>query len=287
MTVRPVRDSDLAAVVALVCEIDPTAAMTVDSLSAELATFPGDRFIAEVDDEVVGWAPAFHRSDGAVSFWIGVLPAFRRRGLGGALFSALAPQLEGVRSRGYADGEDGCRFLAARGYTPAGQLHLATLDLVAAELPDASVPGFRAVPVAELLGRLPDVHRLYSAVRADIPREHPIAPVPLAEFAAEIEGGLFDADASVVVLDGDEPVALSFSMTDREHGRADTDLTGTLAAYRRRGLARFAKTDSLRRLRGLGIHTVATANDGTNEPMRALNESLGFREAAVWTRYAR
>ena len=62
--------------------------------------------------------------------------------------------------------------------------------------------------------------------------------------------------------------------------RADTDLTGTLAAYRGRGLARFAKTDSLRRLRELGIHTVATANDATNEPMLALNESLGFREVA-------
>jgi len=287
LTVRAVRDSDLEAVVALVCEIDPIAAMTVDSLSAELAALPGDRFVAEADGEVVGWAPAFHRADGAVSFWIGVLPEFRRRGLGGGLFTALSPQLEGVRSRGYADGEEGARFLAARGYAPAGKLHLAKLELAAAELAEPAVPGFRAVSLTELLDRLPDVHRLYSAVRADIPREHPIAPMPYAEFVSEIEGGLFDADASVVVLGGDEPVALSFSMTDRENGRADTDLTGTLAAYRRRGLARFAKTDSLRRLRGLGIHTVATANDGTNEPMRALNESLGFRETATWTRYAR
>jgi GNAT superfamily N-acetyltransferase len=287
LTVRPVRDSDLAAVVALVREIDPTAAMSVDSLATELATFPGDRFVAEVDGEVVGWAPVFHRADGAVSFWIGVLPAFRRRGLGGALFSALSPQLDAVPSRGYADGADGCRFMEARGYPPAGLFHLGTLDLAGAELVDAAVPGFRAVPLAELLDRLPDVHRVYAAVRADIPREHRIAPIPYPEFASEVEGGLFDVDASVVVLEGDDPVALSISMTDRESGRADTDLTGTLAAYRGRGLARFAKTDSLRRLRKLGIHTVATANDGTNEPMRALNESLGFRPAATWTRYAR
>ncbi|MGZ4395103.1 MAG: N-acetyltransferase family protein [Gaiellaceae bacterium] len=287
MTVRPVRGSDLEAVAALVCEIDSTAVMTPALLAAEFAAFPGDRFVAEVDGQIVGWAPAFHRADGAVSFWIGVLPAFRRRGLGAALYSALAAQLDGVRSRGYADGDEGSRFLETRGYAPAGKLHLGTLDLAAAVLPDARVSGFDAVPLAELLDRLPDVHRLYSAVRADIPREHQIAPVPYSEFEAEIEGGLFDPAASVVVLEGNEPVALSFSMTDCETGRADTDLTGTLAAYRGRGLARFAKADSLRRLRALGIHTVATANDDTNEPMRALNESLGFRPAATWTRYVR
>jgi GNAT superfamily N-acetyltransferase len=286
LTVRAVRDSDLETVVAIVRAIDATAVMTARSLAVELDTLPGERFVAEVDGELAGWAPAFHRADGAVSFWIGVLPEFRRRGLGGALFSALAEQLEGVPSRGYADGEEGCRFLEARGYAPAGHLHLATLEL-AAEPAAVEVPGFRAVPLGSLLDRLPDVHRVYASVRADIPREHPIAPMPYAEFRSEIDGGLLDADASVVVVEGDEPVALAIVLTDRESGRADTDLTGTLAARRGRGLARFAKTDSLRRLHALGIRTVTTANDDSNAPMRALNESLGFRPAATWTRYAR
>jgi GNAT superfamily N-acetyltransferase len=286
LTVRQVRDADLEAAVAVVRAIDPTAVMTAESLRVELDMLPGERFVAEADGEIVGWAPAFHRADGAVSFWIGVLPELRRRGLGGALFSALAEQLEGVPSRGYADGEEGCRFLEARGYAPAGQIHLATLDL-AAEPAAAEVRGFHAVPLGSLLDRLPDVHALYASVRADIPREHPIAPVPYAEFRSEIDGGLLDADASVVVLEGDEPVALSIVLTDREGGRADTELTGTLAARRGRGLARLAKTDSLRRLHALGIRSVATANDDSNEPMRALNGSLGFRPAATWTRYAR
>ena len=286
MTVRPVRDSDLEAAVAVVRAIDATAVMTAASLATTLAIAPGDRFVAEADGEVVGWAPAFHRADGAVSFWVGVLPDFRRRGLGGALFAALGEQLDGASSRSYAAGDDGCRFLEARGYAPAGTLHLQALDLAAAVPDAAAVPGFRAVPLTELLDRLRDVHRLYAAVRADVPRGH-ISPVPFEEFLSEIEGTLFDRDASVVVLEGNEPVALSLVLADRESGRADTDLTGTLAAYRGRGLACFAKTDSLRRLRELGIHTVSTANDEGNEPMRSLNESLGFREAAVWTRYVR
>ena len=41
LTVRPVRDSDLEAVVALVCEIDPTAAMTVDALLRRARHAPG------------------------------------------------------------------------------------------------------------------------------------------------------------------------------------------------------------------------------------------------------
>ena len=286
MTVRPVRDSDLEAVVALVRAIDPTAVLTAASLAAHLAALPGERFVAEADGGIVGWAPAFQRADGAVSFWIGVLPAFRRWGVGAALFSALSKQLDGASSRAYADGEAGSRFLAARGYAPVGTLHLQTLDLAAATPNSLSVPGFRAVALAALLGRLPDLHRVYAAVRADVPRGH-VSPVPFAEFRSEVEGGLLDADGSVVVLEGDEPVAQSYVLTARDSGRADTDLTGTLAAYRGRGLARLAKTDSLRRLRALGIHTVVTANDEGNEPMRALNESLGFRPAATWTRYAR
>jgi len=286
LTVRPVRDSDLEAVVALVQAVDPTAVLTAASLAVNLATLPGERFVAEEDGEIVGWAPVFRRADGAVSFWVGVLPPFRRKGLGAALFSALSAQLDGTSSRAYADGEDGCRFLAARGYAPVGTLHLQTLDLAAAEPGAVSVPGFRAVPLAALLDRLADLHRVYVSVRADVPRSH-LSPVPFAEFRSEIEGGLLDADASVVVLEGDEPVALSCVLTARESGRADTDLTGTLAGYRGRGLARLAKTDSLRRLRALGIHTVVTANDDGNEPMRSLNDSLGFRVAATWTRYAR
>ncbi len=286
MTVRRVRDADLEAAVALVRTIDPTAVMTAASLSVELATLPGERFVAEIDGAIVGWAPAFHRADGAVSFWIGVLPELRRRGLGGALFAALEEQLEGVPSRGYADGEEGCRFLEARGYAPAGLLHLATLEL-AAEPAAAEVPGFHAVPLGSLLDRLPAVHDLFAATRADIPVGHLIAPMPFDVFVAEIEGGLLDSDASVVVLAGEEPVALSFVLADREGGRAGTELTGSLAAYRGRGLARFAKTDSLRRLHALGIRSVSTANDDSNEPMRALNGSLGFRPAATWTRYAR
>ena len=286
MTVRPVRDSDLEAAVALVRAIDATAVMTAASLATLLAALPGERFVAEADGRIVGWAPVFQRADGAVSFWIGVLPAFRRRGVGAALFSALSKQLEGASSRAYADGEAGSRFLAARGYAPVGKLHLQTLDLAAATPDSVSVPGFRAVALAELLDRLPDLHRVYVTVRGDVPRGH-ISPVPFAEFRSEVEGGLLDVDGSVAVLEGDEPVALSLVLADRESGRADTDLTGTLAEYRGRGLARLAKTDSLRRLRELGIHTVSTANDDRNEPMRALNERLGFREAAVWTRYAR
>jgi GNAT superfamily N-acetyltransferase len=286
LTVRPVRAEDLEGALAVVHAVDPTDVMTPESLAAELATLPGERFVAEVDRRVVGWAPAFRRADGAVSFWIGVLPDFRRRGLGAALFSALEPQLEGVPSRGYAYDEDGRRFIEARGYAPTGELHLAMLELQTAPAV-VEVGGFHTVSLTSLLDRLPDVYRTYSAVRADVPVSHLIAPLPFEVFKAELDGGLLDPDACVVVLEGAEPVAVSFVVTDRASGRADTALTGTLAAYRGRGLARLAKTDSLRRLHALGIRSVVTANDDANAPMRGLNESLGFRPTVTLTRYAR
>ncbi len=286
MTVRPFRDADLGAAIAVVRAIDPTYVTTPASLALDLAIFPGECFVAEVDGEIVGWAPVHRRAEDVFSFWIGVLPEFRRRGLGSELFSAIEAQFAGSFSRAYADGEAGCRFLEARGYETAGELHLATLELAAAPVV-TDVSGFDAVPLASLLDRLPDVHRTYAAARADIPLDHPIAPVLFDAFVAEIDGGLLDCDGSVVVLDGADPVAFSLVFTDRESGRADTDLTGTLAPYRGRGLARYAKTDSLRRLFDLGVRVVTTANDETNAPMRALNESLGFKPAATWTRYSR
>lgn len=64
-----------------------------------------------------------------------------------------------------------------------------------------------------------------------------------------------------------------------------TDDTGTVAAYRRKGLARAVKIESLRRLRAdhPEIEIVSTSNAEENTVMRHLNESIGFRPTVVVT----
>jgi hypothetical protein len=64
-----------------------------------------------------------------------------------------------------------------------------------------------------------------------------------------------------------------------------TDDTGTVAAERRKGLARAVKVESLRRLRAdhPEIEVVSTSNAEENTAMRHLNETIGFRPTAVVT----
>jgi hypothetical protein len=64
-----------------------------------------------------------------------------------------------------------------------------------------------------------------------------------------------------------------------------TDDTGTVAAHRRKGLARAVKVESLRRLHGdhPEVEVVSTSNAEENGVMRRLNESIGFRPSVVET----
>lgn len=64
-------------------------------------------------------------------------------------------------------------------------------------------------------------------------------------------------------------------------------MTGTLRAYRGRGLAKLAKTDSLRRARAAGCAEAFTGNDGENGPMLAINAGLGYGLASLEWRYVR
>jgi GNAT superfamily N-acetyltransferase len=74
---------------------------------------------------------------------------------------------------------------------------------------------------------------------------------------------------------------------DRPSGRAHNNLTGTLRAYRSRGLATVLKSHSLHRAAALGVTIAVTDNDETNAPMLAVNAKLGYRPFArrlVWER---
>ncbi len=53
--------------------------------------------------------------------------------------------------------------------------------------------------------------------------------------------------------------------------------TGSLRAYKGRGLARLAKLAVMRRLAEVGVELVLTENDATNAPMLAINDRLGYR----------
>lgn len=224
-----------------------------------------------------------------------VHPERRRRGIGSALLAAVveaAPQLGVEMLFAEHSTRAGAAFAARHGFVDGKRVVRSLLDLRAAVLPQPAPPdGFR---MATWLGRVPEEH-LAAYVRGRAAMDD--APDPegmeLPSATAEQVRGWEEALARrgremrvTAVLDPEGEVA-SFTEVRLTPGSSlcTTEDTGTVAEHRGKGLARAAKLESLRRLRGdrPEVEVVSTQNAEENAVMLGLNESLGFRRAAVMT----
>jgi RimJ/RimL family protein N-acetyltransferase len=93
-----------------------------------------------------------------------------------------------------------------------------------------------------------------------------------------------DFDAGQAAVADGKAVAVAYAIVDLESRRAFSAYTGTLRAYRGRGLARLAKLGVMRRLAELEVALAITENDETNAPMLAINQRLGYRP--IGSRYS-
>ena len=253
-------------------------------------------WVAEDAGGIVGWGEAEFdwatEAEDVAGLWAIVHPDRRRRGLGAALFEQAAEHLvaHGARElRCWSDAEN-APFLERRGFVPGRSDRLSALDPRTVDTSHlGELPAdVRIVPLAELLDRLPDVHALYAEAAADMPADNPETNVPLDEWLEETIGSPdLDRELSVVVLVDGNPAALSWVYFDRAHLLADHDLTGTARAYRRRGLARLAKLEVVRRCADAGISRLMTENDSQNAGMLAINDELGFKPHALVTEWVK
>jgi GNAT superfamily N-acetyltransferase len=231
----------------------------------------------------------------AAFFQLLVDPARRRRGIGTALLERVLERcrelhVEAVRSE-HATAESAA-FAASCGAVDEQRIVRSLLDLRAAELPEPQVPdGFRLVA---WLGRVPDEHlAAYVLVRTamdDAPSPESMAlPADTGEKVRASEESLARRKremrlTAAVATDGEIG---AFTELRLSHGSTlgFTDDTGTVAAHRRKGLARAVKVESLRRLRDdhPEVELVSTSNAEENGVMRRLNESIGFRSSLVET----
>jgi GNAT superfamily N-acetyltransferase len=231
--------------------------------------------------------------------YVGVAPEWRGRGIGTRLFELAAGHAATLGATGLHTALDhgdaaSARFVAARGFRHTRDLQSWSLDLGGvslAELPArqtaAEGAGLRLVPIRELMDRPEDLYRLHVEIARDIPADVPIESTYQTWRIREFDTPLFDPDASFCILDGANPVALTWMFVDLAGRRAGHGITGTLPAYRHRGLARLAKLASLAWLADHDVAVVYTDNDTTNRDMLVLNEHLGFRPLVVielWVR---
>ncbi|MEU7590064.1 GNAT family N-acetyltransferase [Micromonospora sp. NPDC049230] len=285
MRIRVAQPDDAPGVVALRAMVFPYLVRGVESTRKMIAEPPPEEawtaFVAEADDRVVGWVSAERIGTtstadvGGINL-LHVHPEHRRRGIGTALLTAATDYLRplGVRRVRAMALPDALPFASRHGYEPSREVRYSALDLNPAPALPEPPPGVRLRPIAEV-----DPHLLYAADVAsavDEPNDVPVDAKSYQSWQYDVWDNLgLDKTASVAAeVDG---VVVAFSLVKRDGDRMWSDYTGSVPAYRGRGLARLAKTAALHRAAANGVRVAYTSNDEANAPMLAINARLGYR----------
>ncbi|TWD82708.1 putative N-acetyltransferase YhbS [Kribbella amoyensis] len=250
---------------------------------------PGEKclqLVAVADDEVVGWGATglntWTSEPGHAWVAIYVHPGHRRQGIGGALSDRVHEHLGGIgaqRARIFADA-DAVDFAVRHGYEASRQMHYAGAD-------PRNLPEQPSTPADIRLAGLDEVdpRQAYTAdtiASLDEPGDAPMDAVSYEDWLKDVwEAPGLDKGLSVAAMAGDEMVAFTAVETDVD--RAWAGMTGTVPAYRGRGLAKLVKSVALRRCAAAGITGAYTSNDDSNGPMLAINNWLGYRRIATQT----
>jgi GNAT superfamily N-acetyltransferase len=132
------------------------------------------------------------------------------------------------------------------------------------------------------------VHAVDLEATLDLPATEPIDDIPYDEWVEHVlEHPLFTTDGSFVAMADGVAAAVSLLTFDAESGRTHNMFTGTLRAYRGRGLGRAVKLASINWAAAQGATSMSTYNDETNAPMLAINRRLGYAPAGRRLEYLR
>ena len=293
--IRPFRPEDAEASVPLFRRLIPHEVQTGPAILHWIESHPPRAqmraWTAVLDDEVVGWGNARLRwaleAEDVAGGWVGVLPEHRRRGLGSRLYPLVEDHARSIGARRlysfvFEDERESREFARRRGFEEGLRDQYWALELASAALSDRPPPpGASVVRLREVRDRERELFDLYDAAHSDMPGEEAYA-LRFDEWLPEALGDpSLDLDLSAVVLVEGRPAAFAWLNSDREGGFGENEMTGTHPDFRRRGLARLAKEQSIRWAAEAGLATLYTSNETTNADMLALNEHLGYRPTRV------
>jgi GNAT superfamily N-acetyltransferase len=280
MEIRPLEpERDADACVAMVRAASPHTITNREAWLHRVATLGGESYVAEEDGRVVGESYAFPTLFGDTSTavcMVTVAEPSRRRGIGTALFGAIAVHFDETLIARFYENDAGVAFAQKLGFRHARSEAESVLDVAAF---DGAVPeGVDLRPVSATDPR--HAHLIDLEATRDMPTSEEIVDMPYEEWEDHVlRYPLFIPEGSFVAYVDEEPAAVSLLVADLETGRSGNMFVGTRAAFRGRGLARAAKIASILWAKEHGVTEMATGNDETNAPMLAINRSLGFRPA--------
>lgn len=289
--IRAARPADAVGIAAVWAAAMPQLVKTAKGVEAELrASRSRVVLIAVEGDAVVGYGNVYLPAPGAEAprarITVQVPPADRNRGIGSALAEAISAKAEEVGARSLlivvSDDEASKGFATHRGFTLARPLSHACAELAQSPEPAAVPDDLHLIDYESA-----DPRKLWEATAAVAdgdPSGLSHAPAYDDWLATDWNHPDLRRDLSIAVLHGDEVVSFVTTTADPERGVIWSNLTGTVPAYRGRGLAKVVKSAALARSRDAGFTQAFTGNDADNQPMLAVNRWLGYRPAgAVWT----
>ncbi|MFE3249654.1 GNAT family N-acetyltransferase [Streptomyces sp. NPDC059209] len=298
--VRDFRPADAPAVVRVRRACVPYAVTTEEALHfAVRSANPASKYrllVAEDGGEVIGTSHVSLAYDsdepGQSRVNPHVHPDHRGKGVGSAILRTAEEHLaaEGATTvfTWVNDEPASLAFAARRGYSPLRSAHFQRLDLAGAALSEPKLPdGCALTTGADFADDPRPVFEADAEATSDEPGDVGTDLDDYEDWLNQtwnhpcLDRGL----STLVVADG-RVVAFTLVHTDGATTYLSA-MTGSLREYRGRGLARAAKTDSLRRARAAGYTDAFTNNDSGNEPMLAVNSRFGYRICASEVRHVR
>ena len=291
ISIRPARNRrELETALDVARRVSGDPVPSVDELEHALANEPGTTFLlGYAGDEVAASGVGKLSSlSGCLYAMARVLPEFRRKGIGRAMYAALSAHARSVGrpelfGRIREDDRGSLEAAFGRGFREIGREFPVVLDL--REAPDSLAFAPDGVQIASLAAR-PDLARAAWEVEAeaapDIPTEGGMEAWPFDRWQSsvlEAPSALPEA-AFVAVVDGEVVgSAVLFGMTK---GAAEHGLTAVRRAWRGRGIATALKSAQIAWAKTAGYEELHTSNDETNVAMRGINARLGYKPAPVY-----
>jgi mycothiol synthase len=280
-------DADERLSLALHNAVWPRQAVTIDDVrSFKSSARDHADLLARLDGEAVasGFVVILPQRPSSAFALVTVLPERRERGVGTALYRAVsdwadARGLEALQAPVEEDDAESLAYAERRRFREIERNGRMVLELGPSEQPDlAPPPGVEIVTWAERPELARGIYEVAREAYADVPGAEDEEMEPFEDWLAHDMRGAGDRpEATFVALAGDEVVGYAkFSLTEARPETAFHDMTGVRRAWRGRGVAGALKSAQIAWAKRSGYERLETTNELRNEPIRRLNERLGY-----------
>ena len=285
--IRAIRDDELAAWVELRNAIDPRTATMPGWIEQQRRGEATALVVgAHGGSHLVGVGSAKEEADRRGSdvgwMWFAVARPQRRRGIGVALYRELSRHLRALGksacdTSAWSDDEATLAFLRTRGFVEVERFEFVRLDLDRYEPRRADPPpGVAIVPLSERSGVEREMFEVHCEALSDLPSANDLTAEYEAFHGWEIAHPARRADLSFLAVHDEHVIAYATFGVVPGSDDATNVMTAVKRDWRRRGVASALKAAQLAAAKRAGFRGIVTCSEARNEPMRRLNERLGY-----------